>query len=172
MVISEEAAKFANIPAFDQGVQILQAIERVKQRVERIQQTQTQMQQTQVEMQLSMQQMSDRFETRSKASYVLKLESLYIRSNWPAVFLTRNRNTIARTQNSVVAYTDRKLAPLVNSLTSEDIENFPDTAISLGRIHGTTINRILLVLEYGTAGSMEERRDRLREAIGLKIGGA
>jgi septal ring factor EnvC (AmiA/AmiB activator) len=116
LVMSEEAAKFANIPAFDQGVQILQAIERIEQRVEHIQQTQTQMQQTQtqlqqaqtqmqqaqtqmqqaqtqmqqtqtqiqqtqVEIQLSMQQMSDRFETRSKASYVLKLESLYVRSD-------------------------------------------------------------------------------------------
>jgi hypothetical protein len=71
-----------------------------------------------------------------------------------------------------VTYADRKLAPLVNSLTGEDIENFPNIATSLGRMHGTTINRILLALEYSTAGSVEERRDRLREAIGLKIGGA
>ena len=70
-----------------------------------------------------------------------------------------------------MTYADRKLAPLVNSLTSEDIENFPDTATSLGQMHSTTINRILLALEYGIAGSVEERRDRLREAIGLKIGG-
>jgi hypothetical protein len=127
IVISEEAAKFANVPAFDQGVQTLQAIERIEQTqiqmqlsmqqaqvemrlsiqqmqqaqvemqqaqvemrlsIQQIQQAQVemrlsmqQMQQTQVEMRLSMQQMFDRFETRFKASYVLKLESLYIRSN-------------------------------------------------------------------------------------------
>jgi hypothetical protein len=123
IVISEEAAKFANIPAFDQGVQTLQAIERIEQTqiqmqlsmqqmqqtqvemqqaqvemrlsiqqiqqaqvemrlsMQQMQQTQAEMQQTQVEMRLSMQQMFDRFETRFKASYVLKLESLYIRSD-------------------------------------------------------------------------------------------
>lgn len=88
LVVSEEAAKFGNIPVFDQGVQILQAVERLEQRVGQIQQSQTQMQQTQVEMQLSMQQtqlstqqMFDRLETRLRASYVLKLESPYVRSD-------------------------------------------------------------------------------------------
>jgi multidrug resistance efflux pump len=101
-VVSEEAAKFGNIPAFDQGVQLLQAVERLEQRVEQIQQTQAQMQQTQaqmqqtqaqmqqaqaqmqqtqIQMQQSMQQMSNRFDTRTIASYVLKLESLYVHSD-------------------------------------------------------------------------------------------
>jgi len=71
-----------------------------------------------------------------------------------------------------VTFADRKLAPLVNSLTGGDIEGFPDTAASLSRMQTGTVNRILLALEYGTAGSLDERRDRLREAIGLKIGGA
>lgn len=70
-----------------------------------------------------------------------------------------------------MTFGDRKLTPLVNSLTCEDIEGFPDTAANIGRMHTATINRILLALEYGAAGNAEEARDRLREAIGMKVGG-
>lgn len=71
----------------------------------------------------------------------------------------------------MVAFADRRLAPLVNSVTGDDIEGFPDTPATLGRMQTATINRILLALEYGAAGSLEEKRDRLRVAIGLKVGG-
>jgi DNA anti-recombination protein RmuC len=92
LVIAEESAKLSNVPAFDQGVQILQAIERLEQRFgqmseqqqqmqQQMQQMQTQLQQNQTQMQLSMQQMLDRVETRSIAAYVLKLGPLCVRSD-------------------------------------------------------------------------------------------
>lgn len=85
LVVAEESAKLSSVPAFDQGVQILQAIERLEQRFgqmsEQQQQMQTQMQQNQTQMQLSMQQMLDRVETRSIAAYVLKLGPLCVRSD-------------------------------------------------------------------------------------------
>ncbi|KAF4632234.1 hypothetical protein G7Y89_g5893 [Cudoniella acicularis] len=127
LVVSKESAKFGNIPALNQGAQILEALERVQQRVEQMQQrveqmqqtqtqmqqtqtqmqqTQEQMQQTQEQMQIAIQRMFDRFETRAIAS---------------------NLNATARTQNSVVSFADRRLTPLVNSVTGEEIEGFPDT---------------------------------------------
>ena len=70
-----------------------------------------------------------------------------------------------------MAFADRRLSVLINSATGEDIANFPDTPGSLSRLQTASVERILLALEESTGGTLEEKRDRLRQAIGMKIGG-
>ena len=86
-------------------------------------------------------------------------------------FTFRNQNSIARTQNSMVAFSDRELTALVNPSTSQNIPDFPRTAATLSRMTNAAVNRVLLGLELSTEGSLEDKRDRIRVAIGMRIGG-
>lgn len=71
----------------------------------------------------------------------------------------------------MVAFADRPLTALVNTATSDNIPDFPDTATVLSRMSSAAINRVLLGLGLGTDGGLESRRDRLRVAIELMVGG-
>lgn len=84
---------------------------------------------------------------------------------------SRNRNLIARTQNSMVDDADRRLAALVDANTGGKIPDFPRTAAVLNRMSSVAVNQVLLALRVDLDGGLEERRNRLREAIGLRVGG-
>ena len=92
VVVAEESKKFSNLPAIDQGIHLIQALERLEHQQQQMQQTQQQMQQTQQQMQQTQQQMQQtmqqmqetmqqmsarlgRLEIRVITSYVLELGS-------------------------------------------------------------------------------------------------
>ncbi|KAF7856872.1 hypothetical protein EAF04_009633 [Stromatinia cepivora] len=191
-IVSEECPKFNNIPAFNQGADILNALTRLTDRVEGLagqfeglagrvggfenalarltdrveglqdQQTQMQrqIQQTQMQMQQMQTQMEDRWQRIDQ-----RFDSLETR------IMALNLNSAARTQNSMVAFVDRQLSPLVNAGTSENIPEFPETPAALSRMSSANINRVLLALGLSTTGGLETRRDTLRVAVGMKVGG-
>ena len=85
----------------------------------------------------------------------------------------RNHNSIARTQNSVASISDRasgELDALIDARTALPIPNFPLTASDLVGMSGVHINEVLLALGLSTVGRLEQRRDRIRVAIGLRMG--
>ena len=71
----------------------------------------------------------------------------------------------------MVAFADRELTALVNTRTSENIPDFPPTAAHLSRMSSAAVNRVLLALGLSTDGGLENRRDTLRIAIGMRLGG-
>ncbi|QSZ35788.1 hypothetical protein DSL72_006910 [Monilinia vaccinii-corymbosi] len=81
------------------------------------------------------------------------------------------KNSEARTQNSMVAFSDRRLSPLVNIRNGQPIPNFPATTGDLNRMEAGPASRVLLALGEATDGSVDVKRNRLRNAIGLEIGG-
>ncbi|CAD6447993.1 9f79e63f-658f-4075-b70e-346be41cd3b5 [Sclerotinia trifoliorum] len=88
-----------------------------------------------------------------------------------ARMIALNLNSVARVQNSMVSYLDRGLFPLVNVSTSENIPEFPKTLVAFNCISNANINRVLLALGVGTDGTLEAKRDRLRDTIGIKVDG-
>jgi len=82
----------------------------------------------------------------------------------------RDQNSIARVQNSRVAFVDRSLAILVNPSTGENIPNFPNTGADLSRMQTAAVNRVLAGLGLPVDGELDDRRNRIRIAIGLQIG--
>jgi hypothetical protein len=69
----------------------------------------------------------------------------------------------------MVGFSDRELAALVNTTTAENIQGFPRTAATLDRMSSAAADRVLLALGLSTNGTLEEKRDKIRVAIGLKL---
>ena len=66
-------------------------------------------------------------------------------------------------------YSDQELTALVNSSTAEEIPDFPTTPAILNRTTNAVLNRVLSALGLGIGGNLEEKRSRLRIAIGLRL---
>ncbi len=71
----------------------------------------------------------------------------------------------------MAAFSDRELTALINIITAENIPEFPKTGATLGRMSNTAVNQVLSALGLSTDGLLENKRNRLRVAIGLKIDG-
>ena len=84
-------------------------------------------------------------------------------------FTFRERNSVARTQNSMRGFSDQELSRLVNTNTAEEIPQFPATPTILNCTTGVVLNQVLTALALGTDGTLEERRTRLRIAIGKNV---
>ncbi|KAI9764434.1 MAG: hypothetical protein M1840_008457 [Geoglossum simile] len=77
-------------------------------------------------------------------------------------------NNTARLQNSCVNRPDQPLAVLHSYSSNTPIPNFPETSAVIARFsRGVEINPILRGLELSVAGDLDERKQRLRLAIGL-----
>ncbi|KAJ8070408.1 hypothetical protein OCU04_000782 [Sclerotinia nivalis] len=177
-IVSEECPKFKNIPVFHQGTEILNALAQLSDRIgglqeqlEQMQRQQNQIQETQSqlrEIQLQMGTQIQQLQTRMDERWLImdqKFDTLETR------IIALNLNSASRTQNSMVTFIDRELSPLVNARTSEAIPEFPQTPGALSCMSGVNINRVLLALGISTSGSLDVRRDRLRVAVGMKVGG-
>ena len=178
--MSRECAKFGNIPAVDQGTAILHALEQLGQRIERMDQRMERVEQRVERLDQRVerldQRMNGRFnnlETRFQAMYVVSLLSfelsVIVACTKLSTFTSRNHNAIARTQNSMRGFTDQTLSALVSLSTNEDIPGFPTTPATLNRMQNATLDRVLTALELNLEGALEEKRSRLRLALGLKI---
>jgi hypothetical protein len=84
------------------------------------------------------------------------------------LFLSRNQNSIARTQNFMKGYSDQELSALVNTTTGGNIPEFPSTPAILDCMQNATLNPVLAALGLSIDGEVEEKRMSLRIAIGLK----
>ncbi|KAI9862709.1 MAG: hypothetical protein M1813_004205 [Trichoglossum hirsutum] len=77
-------------------------------------------------------------------------------------------NSIARLQNSRVNRPDQSLAVLHSYSSNTPIPNFPETPeVLTGFSRGADINPILRGLDLSVGGNLDERKQRLRLAIGL-----
>jgi hypothetical protein len=65
-------------------------------------------------------------------------------------------------------FSDQELSPLVDSTTAEEIPNFPTTPTTLNRATNVVLNQVLAALGLRIDGILEDKRSRLRIAIGLK----
>lgn len=54
--------------------------------------------------------------------------------------------------------------------TGDIVQGFPHTPSHLDQMPAAELNPVLMALELMTTGTMRARRDRLRLAIGLRIG--
>jgi hypothetical protein len=66
-------------------------------------------------------------------------------------------------------FSDQELYPLVNSSTANPIPSFPRTPAILNHTTNAVIDQILVALALSIDGTLEEKRVRLRIAIGLKV---
>ncbi|KAH0559513.1 hypothetical protein GP486_003970 [Trichoglossum hirsutum] len=78
-------------------------------------------------------------------------------------------NSVARLQNSRVNGPDESLTVLHLFSSNTPIPNFPETPAAIeGFFRDLDVNPILQGLELSTAGDLDERKQRLRLAIGLR----
>lgn len=151
-MVLEECAKLGNLPVLNDGAAIRNILE----------QTQHQMQQMQEQLQQMQTQFGnrfdrfevrlDRFEVRMSALYVLlplkPVITYSICAKLPSLD-ARNRNSTARTQNSVASILDRacgEVDALVDARTALPVPNFPLTVSDLVGMSGVHTNEVLLAL--------------------------
>jgi hypothetical protein len=81
--------------------------------------------------------------------------------------LCSDHNSIARTQNSLLATHDDALSPLHNTATNTAIPNFPATPREIDQLQDPAVNATLEALGQGTTGTLPVKRQRIRMAVGL-----
>ncbi|RMY32399.1 hypothetical protein D0866_06637 [Hortaea werneckii] len=79
-----------------------------------------------------------------------------------------NHNSVARTQNSLLSGPDDAITPLQNPSTNEDIPQFPATPRAIDQLQTRTIDPLLAALELATSGTLPNKKERMRIAIGLR----
>lgn len=80
-------------------------------------------------------------------------------SSWLIVDHDSNINSINRVYNSSIGFSDRNLIPLINPNTGEDIPFFPATAGCIRH----------MPIRAPDGMDLEQKRDQIRVAIGLRI---
>ncbi len=78
----------------------------------------------------------------------------------------------AKVANQGVGRAFLELVPLVNPETGDAIPNFPGTPDDVGRLPVGEADRLLVELGLPGGGRLEEKRDRIRLCIGLKLAAA
>jgi len=73
----------------------------------------------------------------------------------------------AKLENRFLRQSDR-LAPLRSYRDNTEIPDFPATPGDITRLASESVNAILDALKEATNGNINERRDRLRRAVGLQ----
>jgi len=77
------------------------------------------------------------------------------------------RNNVSRQQNLILISADSNLARFYSIRCNAVISNSPTTPNEVSRMTSTAQNLVLQELELPTDGTTEERREWLREYIGL-----
>jgi hypothetical protein len=79
----------------------------------------------------------------------------------------RNRNAIARTQNSYVHSSSEPLSLLFNIHTGKPVTGFPNTPAALKRMDSHALNQFLTELGLVIVGTVAEKREMARAVLGL-----
>ncbi|KAL2753474.1 hypothetical protein ACRALDRAFT_2049086 [Sodiomyces alcalophilus JCM 7366] len=138
--LGQQFGRFENLPLVDGGTRLLQEMARMRQ-----------------DLGTQMDSMSNRMESMSES--LLRLER---RSRAESV------NMMARLMNgSLVKQADDPLQGLCSPLTGEPIPLFPATLGDLNRMDSAHLSQILSSLDQSPAGSVREKRQRLRTLCGV-----
>ncbi|TKA82631.1 hypothetical protein B0A55_00756 [Friedmanniomyces simplex] len=144
ITMAENFSRFRNLPAVDNGVAIMEAIQTLNNRMEQMQQ---QMQQMHQQTQQQLLGMEERLGMRISAS---------------------NTNSLSRLQNSQLIAPDNALAPLYHHMTNTPIDDFPATPAGIANLSAASATALLTALGENVAGTLLAKRQRIRHAIGLK----
>jgi hypothetical protein len=82
--------------------------------------------------------------------------------------LSSERNSEAKLHNSNLNSSDEPLEQMYNITTGQKIDHFPATPGHIAGLQGRTVNGILTALGLASGGSLTEKKERLRIAVGLK----
>ncbi|KAJ8130294.1 hypothetical protein O1611_g3336 [Lasiodiplodia mahajangana] len=141
-VMAKEFARFPNVPALDNGQQLIRA-------VADLQQSSRDLQQSMGDLQLLFK------ETDTRLSR--------IENHISAI----NKNSVARLENNRAQRLSDELVPLCAVFTNLEIEDFPPTLGDIDQLDSAAVNRLLNALNVPVNGTMQARVLRLRRAIGV-----
>ncbi|KAH8148462.1 uncharacterized protein LAJ45_07565 [Morchella importuna] len=158
--ISHEQASLAvhlermqNLPAFDAGAQILQAIAALSRRMD--EQMQQQAQQAQQQAQQAQQQAQQLVQIQQEMQQIRQEIS------------RSERNNFARLLNSFVNHSDTRLEALYG-LDNEPLQDFPETIADIGALTGAGLSTLLGQLGLPVDGNVPDCKRRFIKYIGLR----
>ncbi|AEO63340.1 uncharacterized protein THITE_2108436 [Thermothielavioides terrestris NRRL 8126] len=103
-----------------------------------------------------------------------RVSSSFCRRFVPALLLcgrkwVRENNSLARTINATVTRDNDPLEPLRSVVTGNEIPSFPATVSAIATMLSRDVDQVLRELGKSTAGSIADRRTRLKLAIGVVV---
>ncbi|KAF8456434.1 hypothetical protein BDZ91DRAFT_801098 [Kalaharituber pfeilii] len=170
-LICPELSKIPNIPGFDLAARMTALQEqstRIQEQTFKIQEQIVTMQQHIVTMQQNIVTMQQHIVTMQQNIVTMQQQTARNHKQLVNILLRGEVNSIARFKNGKIYNVHLELEPL-RDLNNAPIVGFPRTPRDISQLGDAEINRLLSDLGLPQGGTLDQKKDRFRDYIGLAI---